>query len=475
MEEYIKKLLEQIRFEKAHKAIGDEIRSHIEDQVQENISEGMDEVTAEKRAVEDMGDPVEAGMQLDKVHRPQIAFGVIIVAIIAGVLATIVNILLCKDFDANLVYADSPVWGAAGVHINSIIFGIVLMLIMYLIDYTTVAKYSKVMASVLLVSYVIYSFAHYKMNVMHYYIPELYEKDQFFDSFKKYQYIDAIFYWFAPMIFLMVPLFAGILYKQRNQKYRALIESLIWIAVTGVSVERLEGIFNCAVIVICMLVELTVAIKKEWIKVPKIPTLASVWTLFTVVPAGAIWLLNRSRLMEFYQRGHISLVGVPKYAMKRTREIVKGMELFGSGMIRSFDGRMMISTKDYVRNEYGGEYVLSDIMALWGLISVLIALVVVAALIVLGLVAVSKIKNQLGLVMGSGCMMWLMVNAAFNACVGFGIIPACGSSFFPFFSSRRLIASYTILGIILSIYKYKNAYAEHVDIKIHRNIKKLEV
>ena len=45
MEEYIKKLLEQVRFQKAHKAIGDEIRGHIEDQIQDNISEGMDNET----------------------------------------------------------------------------------------------------------------------------------------------------------------------------------------------------------------------------------------------------------------------------------------------------------------------------------------------------------------------------------------------------------------------------------------------
>ena len=48
MEEYIKKLLEQVRFQKAHKAIGDEIRAHIEDQIEENISNGMDNETAEK-------------------------------------------------------------------------------------------------------------------------------------------------------------------------------------------------------------------------------------------------------------------------------------------------------------------------------------------------------------------------------------------------------------------------------------------
>ena len=38
MEEYIKKLLEQVRFEKAHKSIADELRAHIEDQIEANVA-----------------------------------------------------------------------------------------------------------------------------------------------------------------------------------------------------------------------------------------------------------------------------------------------------------------------------------------------------------------------------------------------------------------------------------------------------
>ena len=82
MEEYIKTLLEQVRFEKAHKAIGDEIRAHIEDQAEANISEGMDKETAEKKAVEDMGDPVETGIALDKVHRPQLAWELVVATLV---------------------------------------------------------------------------------------------------------------------------------------------------------------------------------------------------------------------------------------------------------------------------------------------------------------------------------------------------------------------------------------------------------
>ncbi|SKB84458.1 hypothetical protein SAMN06296386_106163 [Lachnospiraceae bacterium] len=80
MDEYIKKLLEQVRFQKAHKAIQDEIKAHIEEQIEANIADGMDRETAEKQAVRDMGDPVEAGISLDAVHRPQMAWGIVLAA-----------------------------------------------------------------------------------------------------------------------------------------------------------------------------------------------------------------------------------------------------------------------------------------------------------------------------------------------------------------------------------------------------------
>ena len=155
MEEYIKKLLEQIRFEKAHKAIGDEIRSHIEDQMEANVSNGMDKETAEKSAVEDMGDPVDVGIELDKVHRPQLAWELVIATLVVTVLGIILHIYMSKQLS----------WGfAVQISKNHIVqegtmfvfwsvLGVAVMLLIYLIDFTTIAKYSKIAGFTLLAAY----------------------------------------------------------------------------------------------------------------------------------------------------------------------------------------------------------------------------------------------------------------------------------------------------------------------------------
>ena len=58
METYLEKLLSQIRCKKARPYIAEEIRDHIECQIEDNLSDGMSYEEAEKNAVTDMGDPV---------------------------------------------------------------------------------------------------------------------------------------------------------------------------------------------------------------------------------------------------------------------------------------------------------------------------------------------------------------------------------------------------------------------------------
>lgn len=75
--EYLQILTEQIRSKKARSAVGEEIKGHIEEQKLEFMSEGMESQEAEEAAVREMGDPVAAGNELDRIHRPKMAWGMI--------------------------------------------------------------------------------------------------------------------------------------------------------------------------------------------------------------------------------------------------------------------------------------------------------------------------------------------------------------------------------------------------------------
>ena len=100
-EEYIKTLTDQIRCKMVRPEVARELGDHIEDQTRAFMSEGMSRQEAESAAVKDMGNPVDAGVELDKVHRPTMPWGMISLIIVLSVLSCIFQYLLNqKSIDA---------------------------------------------------------------------------------------------------------------------------------------------------------------------------------------------------------------------------------------------------------------------------------------------------------------------------------------------------------------------------------------
>ena len=150
MEKYLEKLLLQIRCKKARPYIAEEIRGHIESQIEDNIADGMSYEEAEKNAVADMGDPVTVGISLDKIHKPQIAWKLLV---IVGILS-LLGILLQQSIFYQSGYSNLEPFMQEMYQLEtesfvySVFIGFVLMCGIYFIDYTVIAKYSKIIGFV---------------------------------------------------------------------------------------------------------------------------------------------------------------------------------------------------------------------------------------------------------------------------------------------------------------------------------------
>lgn len=79
--QFLEAVTEQIRFEKAREMISDELENHIEDQKEAFMSEGISETESYQKAIEDMGDPVEVGISLDRIHRPKMEWKMILLVL----------------------------------------------------------------------------------------------------------------------------------------------------------------------------------------------------------------------------------------------------------------------------------------------------------------------------------------------------------------------------------------------------------
>ncbi len=74
---WLEAVQEQIRWKRARPVLIQELARHLEDQRDDLLKEGKDPEEAERLAVEDMGDPVEVGTELDRVHRPRPQWGLL--------------------------------------------------------------------------------------------------------------------------------------------------------------------------------------------------------------------------------------------------------------------------------------------------------------------------------------------------------------------------------------------------------------
>lgn len=95
-EAYLREVLSQVKFSYDHEPIYQELTSHLEERVDEYLSQGYEKEEAEEMALENFGNPVEIGKALNKEHSPllgwvhflsstmaAIAMGVLILALFA--------------------------------------------------------------------------------------------------------------------------------------------------------------------------------------------------------------------------------------------------------------------------------------------------------------------------------------------------------------------------------------------------------
>ena len=74
---YLEAVRTQIRWKRARPVLAQELEQHLEDQRDSFVLAGNAPEEAERLAVQDMGDPVTVGTELDRVHRPRPQWGLL--------------------------------------------------------------------------------------------------------------------------------------------------------------------------------------------------------------------------------------------------------------------------------------------------------------------------------------------------------------------------------------------------------------
>ena len=127
MYNYLNIVSEQMRCKRARPAVLKELKDHIEDQKDDYMTAGMTAQEAEEEAVRQMGDPVEVGVSLDRLHRPKMEWKLLSYIFLLSILGMVLQIFVHRNAGA-LLETDTmnPVirqsfWMAVGIFVMFLI------------------------------------------------------------------------------------------------------------------------------------------------------------------------------------------------------------------------------------------------------------------------------------------------------------------------------------------------------------------
>lgn len=422
MEKYIQELLEQIRCKQAHELVRREIEGHIEEQVCENMADGMGREEAVEEAVRDMGDPVETGVELDRIHRPRIEWKLVLAVVI---------ISLCSVAIRYFVARDCQMYGNYSLieDVLTVGMGLALMGIIYRLDYSIIGYYAKAIGAVFCIGFLMMIFSATVVN-----------------GSRMYIHLGPITISPILLLYLYVPVYGAILFRYRNCGKKGFWKAVLWIVIPVCLAYLASNGSQAGAMGVTLSILLSIAVWKGWFQVSRKKFLICYWGILILVPLLMIkfQVVQADMGVQTYQ----------EYFSGETYVVRDLMEKIVSGS--AWIGRTNLENLRPLPSAIHA-HVLVSIIAYYGSMA---AIVVVGVLLLLTgkIFSVSKHqKNQLGKMMGYGCGLVFFNMIFLNVAMNMGVTTTLYGDL-PFLSASgsTMLISYVFIGLSLSIYRYQN-------------------
>lgn len=439
-EEYLNIVEEQIRCRQAREGVRRELAAHIEDQAEVYESQGMEASEAEEAAVCEMGDPVETGNRLDEIHRPKMAWKSIGGIILLSLAAFILQYVLTNSMPDALNTYSAWLPGGALRNLPMHMAGWGVMIGVCYLDYTRIGKYAGLLMIAGCVGIrFLAKFCAMPVNGA--------------DIWLVAGYSVSV----RTVCFLFLPLYGAVLYSYRGQGYRGLFAGLLWMVPSLLLLLFERALMIIVIVGSTYLIMLTAAVWKGWFQVPKKPVIAGLWS------GTALFIYGWVKFIKFW--------GAPYQAARlevlEDAFLLKGGATSTSVMMRKLlAGSRLLGTKEgFIGDAKGimqpGEYALSLICAFYGILAAVILAAGIALLFLHFFRMSIRQKNQLGMIMGTGCSAVFLVQLLLYIMGNMGMLLS-GASYCPFlgYGGNAIFMNYILLGILLSIYRYENVARE---------------
>ncbi len=453
--EFLNTVAAQLRCKKVRPLISRELEQHILDQATAYEREGMDPEIAVDRAVKEMGDPVEIGVEMDRIHRPRMSWGIVaLTALIALSCLFLWSVYLALPLGGEASGEDLV---RAGLHKQLLhnLIGFPLMLLVCLVDYSFLGKYARpIAAAFLLFMYIGTSACMLSGHGSYWFLSS------------------GIRAGAVALMWLYLPIYGALLYTYRGGGWLALGKLLLWALAGVLYLMWWASAFSSALaLTFGLALLLSLAIGKDWYRIPKRVVLGSFWGIAAGLPLllgilfgtgalspealfsrGAGYSYKTVRLLAFFTQGRIG--GESSYQTVTARQILNDSRLLGSdaqAMLRAVDGMPGFLT----------DFSFVSLVAAFGILGGM--LVVLLLLLLIGRIVYGSLKqkNQLGALVGCAAGISLFVQLLWSILINIGLFPTTSATL-PFISigGSGLCVGYILIGLALSVCRYQNILGE---------------
>ena len=263
--DYLELMTGQIRCKKMCPVIAKEVEDHIEDQKQAFMAEGMKEEEAEKAAVEEMGDPVEVGVEMDQIHRPKMPWKVIFVIALMQILSGMFAAFFLKQNESYGYIA-----GIRQIFRLAMAFS-VMILVCYM-DYSWIGKHARLLAG---------SYLLFMVLMRHFFTLQI-------NGAVRWIGVGGFSVSLSLMSWLFLPLYGAVLYRYRGEGYGAVLKAIVWmLLIAGILITCPDLVMAGTVGLSCVFM-LMLALEKGWYQVAVTKVMTGIGISVVGVPVGIL-------------------------------------------------------------------------------------------------------------------------------------------------------------------------------------------
>ena len=417
MEQFLDTAMDQVRWKRAKAPLRRELETHLLDQQDACLEQGMAPEEAQAEAVRQMGDPVVVGQELDRVHRPQPQWGLLGLTLLLALTGGILRVGLTAAMPDAIQVSQT---------VLALLLGCGCLLGAYFLDYTFLGRYARI----------VYWGAVVLGGLSLIFSPN---------------YNNASYY--TRYVVLLYPVaYAALVYALRGKGWKGLALAILGGVPLAVIAMLAPYLLGLVILLVTGALLLLCAVCRDWFGVGKhAGTLALVLLLLL---CGALFL----RWGLPYFQAQIALLLHPEaealgrgYMATAIQSALAGAQWLGEGTIGGFFGD---SSTPYwmLVPESGRDALLTTLIHHLGWMPFLALMLTVAGTLAWVLVKCLRQKNELGRLVSLAVVLTLGLQAVSSLLLNLGY-PFTSGTFPLLVGNLHSILDMGLLGLALSVFR----------------------